>query len=314
MRVVGPCVQDPQDIKCSFGQETVDGRYLKDERQFLCVTPEFENREVGRVSFTLSFTHDGDTVTLKSRFYKSELCFYQQDYLCEDTYHQNVHSVVVHEHKVTIISNTVPIPFKDKVIVTWDPEFLPVKDPQDYKVDIDLYELSTIDESLKKIATVLTDAPNNGSTVVIVPTYPTTRGTILNFFKVTLAQSHTRGKRQSDAIKLLAALVKGAGWGSAIVAAGNAFINLMCAGWSRTEPDGETLLDQVEPCPWTESQARLPSSNFEVEVFNCFGVEIQGAHKLFHSGADICFRQKTLRYIVIIIIMLKRLPFHIQYM
>ena len=74
MRVVGPCVQDPQDIKCSFGKQLVDGFYLEDERQFLCVTPEFEDRDAGRVPFTLSFTHDGETVTLKRSFYKSESC------------------------------------------------------------------------------------------------------------------------------------------------------------------------------------------------------------------------------------------------
>ena len=74
MRVVGPCVQDPQDIKCSYGKQLVDGFYLKDERQFLCVTPEFEDRKSGRVPFTLSFTHDGETVRLKSIFHKSESC------------------------------------------------------------------------------------------------------------------------------------------------------------------------------------------------------------------------------------------------
>ena len=72
VRVVGPCVQDPQDIKCSFGKQLVEAFYLEDERQFLCVTPEFEEQDAGRVPFTLSFTQDGETVRLKSSFYKSE--------------------------------------------------------------------------------------------------------------------------------------------------------------------------------------------------------------------------------------------------
>ena len=75
VRVSGTCAQDPQNIKCSFGHQIVNGRYLQTEYQFLCVSPEFQDRKVGRIPFSLTFNDGGKTVTVRSSFYKSEAYF-----------------------------------------------------------------------------------------------------------------------------------------------------------------------------------------------------------------------------------------------
>jgi hypothetical protein len=272
VRIVGPCVNDPKDIKCSFGKEEVDGTYLEDERQFLCVSPDFKDRKVGRVSFKLSFNEGGKSVVLHSSFY-----------------------ITVYESEVTVSSSIYPIPIGGKVTVTWSPDFLPLKDPQNYKVDITLYELVTSTSFLREIKTLLKDAPNSGSAEVTMPSFKriSVHASTITLFRVSLAQSSTRRKRQIS--KAARALLTRAGWGAGFAAAGAGVTSFVCSTWSGNEPDGDDLLDQVEPCPRTEAQARLPSSNFEEEVFNCFGVEIERAHELFHPEADVCFRQKTLR-------------------
>ena len=162
-------------------------------------------------------------------------------------------------------------------------------------MDITLYELVTSTSFLREIKTLLKDAPNSGSAEVTMPSFKriSVHASTITLFRVSLAQSSTRRKRQIS--KAARALLTRAGWGAGFAAAGAGVTSFVCSTWSGNEPDGDDLLDQVEPCPRTEAQARLPSSNFEEEVFNCFGVEIERAHELFHPEADVCFRQKTLR-------------------
>ena len=196
---------------------------------------------------------------------------------------------------MTIDSDEFPIPFESVVTVTWDPEFLPVKDPQNYKIDIVLYELSTTDGSQRYITTVLTDAPNSGSAKVTVPKYKTGRAVILNLFKVTLAQSHTRIKRPAPLLGVTAARAVGVA-----IVVGLAYKYKRCYDWLKSEPDGDSLLEQVDPCPKTKEDASSPNSNFKIEG----ETEILGLrkHRVFHPLAESCFRQKTLRCIYMIYI------------
>ena len=193
---------------------------------------------------------------------------------------------------MTVDSDEFPISFESVVTVRWDPELLPVKDPQNYKVDIVLYELSTTDGSQRYITTVLTDAPNSGSAEVTIPKYKTGRAVILTLFKVTLAQSHTRGKRVATLPAILAVGAVGA-VGVAIMAVDN-YIHQYCNDWAKSEPDGDSLLEQVDPCPKTEDRCQLQNSNFEIEGV-ILGFKI--LHRVFHPKAESCYRQRTLRYI-----------------
>ena len=54
VQVYGSCAQGPNDIRCVFDSEEVEGKYYPDQGQFVCVTPRFQN--TGRVQFTLTFT------------------------------------------------------------------------------------------------------------------------------------------------------------------------------------------------------------------------------------------------------------------
>ena len=56
VRVYGPCVQTPKNVKCGFDTKDVEGKYYPDRGQFVCVTPRFE--KTGRVQLTLKFTSD----------------------------------------------------------------------------------------------------------------------------------------------------------------------------------------------------------------------------------------------------------------
>ena len=196
-------------------------------------------------------------------------------------------------------SDEFPIPFESVVTVTWNPEFLPVNDPQNYKVDIVLYELSPTDGSQRYITTVLTDAANSGSAEVTIPKYKTGRAVILNLLKVTLAQSHTRGKR----LALLLGLKTAHAVRVAIIVASNAYRYKRCYDWLKSEPDGDSLLEQVDPCPKNKEDASLPNSKFQIEgKTEIFGLR---KHRFFHPLAESCFRQKTPRciyYIGIIIL------------
>ena len=67
-----------------------------------------------------------------------------------------------------------------------------------------------------------------------------------------------------------------------------------CNWWSSSQQDvnANVLLDQVEPCPRTVAQARLPNSNFIADDVDPFGRHIQTS-SVFHPSADICFRQRV---------------------
>ena len=74
IRVYGPCVQNPKDIKCVFDTKEVEGQYYPDRGQFVCVTPMFQ--ETGRVQFTLTFTSDnGEEQSQTSSFSIGKLLF-----------------------------------------------------------------------------------------------------------------------------------------------------------------------------------------------------------------------------------------------
>ena len=72
VRVFGPNVQEPKDIKCLFDTKEGEGKYYPAQRQVVCVTPRFQN--TGTVRFTLTFTSNtGEKQTESSIFSVGEL-------------------------------------------------------------------------------------------------------------------------------------------------------------------------------------------------------------------------------------------------
>lgn len=72
--VSGPCVQNVQDasdiaVTCTFDGVSVEGEYLMDQSQFLCITPQLQT--IGRIPFTLEVTqpNTSDRYTGHATFY-----------------------------------------------------------------------------------------------------------------------------------------------------------------------------------------------------------------------------------------------------
>ena len=72
--VSGPCVQDIQDasdiaVTCTFDGVSVEGEYLMNQSQFLCITPQLQT--IGRIPFTLEVTqpNTSDHYTGHATFY-----------------------------------------------------------------------------------------------------------------------------------------------------------------------------------------------------------------------------------------------------
>ena len=71
----------------------------------------------------------------------------------------------------------------------------------------------------------------------------------------------------------------------------SAALRAACELWCSQQPEGigQTLLDQVLPCPPTLQQARAPNSGLTEDV----GPARFLSQNFFHRGADACFRQTT---------------------
>ena len=166
-------------------------------------------------------------------------------------------------------------------------DILPFQDPQSYTVDISIFTLNTKSGELKRAKVLVTDYPNSGTASITIPQLSLTKGTVVTplYFQVEAAKLDSKQKRQVGQV------ISGVVWSGVNYFSRFAISRLVCEIWARTQPDGQMLLDQVEPCPCTVRQAQA-HSNFQEEVFDIFGIHIQTS-KLFHPDADRCFRQRV---------------------
>ena len=71
--VSGPCLQDPTDIQCIFGDQSTRGEYLTDREAYLCTSPELQR--IGRIPFTLVVRHgNGNVYRGYTSFQSGEMC------------------------------------------------------------------------------------------------------------------------------------------------------------------------------------------------------------------------------------------------
>ena len=187
--------------------------------------------------------------------------------------------------QVTVEQADFPLLPGSTVKLAWSPDILPFEDPQSYKVDISLFTLDASSGELKRVKVVATDYPNSGTATITLPRLLLQKGTDVTplYFQVEVARLDSVGQ------VILKGIVV---WSRVAYYAVSAIMSFACETWAQTQPDGQMLLDEVEPCPRTVGQAQLPNSNFVAESIDLFGIHIQPS-KIFHPDADICFRQRV---------------------
>jgi deleted-in-malignant-brain-tumors protein 1 len=259
VRIAGPCIRNAQEIQCSFGNQVVDGIFLPDEQQFLCVTPVFTYRKVDTMRFTLSLNSNGERIIFSSIFHT--------------IFPNGVH-----------ISSGASIQAGETVHINWDPEFLAVRKPWNYNIDIDLYKVLD-DTSLQYIQTLLRNIPNNGSAYITIPDL---NDNIVGFFNVSAHSQEffARRKRQTGITPPLPPNTGG------ITPIPGGDIN--CTTWCESQPDGirQSLINDldVEPCPATVHLARLDRffRNWKDSELKC---PLLSSLMMNHSEANVCYIQ-----------------------
>ena len=195
------------------------------------------------------------------------------------------------QRQVSVQQANFPLLPESSVKLSWAPDILPFEDPQSYKVDISLFTLDASSGELKRVKMVATDYPNSGTATFKIPRFLLKKGTVATplYFQVEVARLDSKSKRQVGQV-----ILKGSTWSTVAYFAVSTVLKLACDNWARRQPDGQMLLDQVEPCPRTVGQAQLPNSNFIEEAVDLFGIHIRPS-KVFHPDADVCFRQQVLK-------------------
>ena len=194
--------------------------------------------------------------------------------------------------QVTVQQAELPLLPGSSVKLSWSPDILPFEDPKSYKVDINLFTLDTKSRELKRVKVVATDYPNSGTATITIPRLLLKKGTVITplIFQVEVARLDSKRKRQVG--RVIRTTLKVGVWSTVAYFSLSAIMKFSCDRWAERQPDGQMLLDQVEPCPRTVGQAQLPNSNFVEEAFDIFGIHIQTS-KVFHPDADVCFRQRV---------------------
>ena len=177
----------------------------------------------------------------------------------------------------------VPLMPSTKIDLTWSPDIQPFEDPQSYKVDIAAFTLDSQKGKLEMGKMVATDLSNTGKATVTLDGVPLKVGVVVVplYIQVAVAKAHQRPE-------------KACSWSAVTYFTTRTALFLACYLWSLNQQNvtASELLDQVEPCPRTVAQARLPNSNFIQDDVDPFGRHIQTS-SVFHPDADICFRQRV---------------------
>ena len=189
--------------------------------------------------------------------------------------------------QVTVQQAEFPLLPGSNVKLSWSPaDILPFQDPQSYTVDISIFTLDAKSGELTRAKVLATDYPNSGTASITIPKLSLTKGAVATplYFQVEAAKLDSKRKRQVG--RVISGIVRS----RVNYLIRSAIMRLACEIWARTQPDGQMLLDQVEPCPCTVSQVQ--DNMFKEEVFDIFGIPIRTS-KVFHPDADRCFRQRV---------------------
>ena len=79
MVISGPCIPDPGDIECIFGDQTTKGKFLSDRTAFLCTTPELQ--KIGRIPFSIVVHRkNGEVFRGYTSFQSGTVCYHVNMY------------------------------------------------------------------------------------------------------------------------------------------------------------------------------------------------------------------------------------------
>ena len=184
-----------------------------------------------------------------------------------------------------------PLTLTTSINLVWSPDIQPFVDPDSYKVDIAAYILDAKNGKLERGKVVAEDLPNSGTATITLKDVHLMQGVVVVplYIQVAVAGSlDQRGDLQN----------KASSWSAVTYFTTRTALSFACRQWSSSQRsfNGSQLLDQVEPCPRTVAQAQLPNSNFIQDDADPFGRHIQEA-RVFHPGADVCFRQRVPQYV-----------------
>jgi len=179
-------------------------------------------------------------------------------------------------------TDEVPLSQSTRLDLTWSPDIQPFEDPRSYNVDIAAYILDLQDGTLGMKKVLASDLPNTGRATVTLDGVRLQGGTVVAPLYVQVAVASTQDNSGACS------------WSTVTYFAPGTALLFACNQWSLRQRDvnASALLDQVEPCPRTVAQARLPNSNFIADDVDPFGRHIQTS-AVFHPSADVCFRQRV---------------------
>ena len=186
-------------------------------------------------------------------------------------------------------TDEVPLSKSTRLGLTWSPDIQPFVDPKLYNVNIAVYILEPKDGTLKMGKMLASDVPNTGKATVSLDEVRLQGGTVVAPIYVQVAVARTQDEKSGLPAKACS-------WSAVTYFTTRTAFLFACNQWSLRQRDvnASVLLDQVEPCPRTVAQARLPNSNFIADDVDPFGRHIQTS-SVFHPSADICFRQRVPR-------------------
>ena len=205
-------------------------------------------------------------------------------------------------HEVDVIRSD--LRFDSKLFdIKWNKNILPFEPPENYEVEIYLFELNTNDGTLSSPVNVAKGVNNTGETTVRVPSLRNAKSlTVPVLLKVVPSDKSNRRRRQ---IKLDPRKSIGV-WSGLFFGSSDGFsvqiLRKECDKWFRSQPDGGELLRDTIPCPHTLAQARFPNSGLvEVNMESIFQATQYGKQfqRYRHPNTETCFQQRTLqRYIL----------------
>lgn len=169
--------------------------------------------------------------------------------------------------------------------------------PNNYSVDISLYQLNVDSENYTFIMKLATDIPNSGTHEITVPSLDQPVDMTAGIIGVSIAEQFST--RPTRNIKLIASLLRKAGVLSLGIAIRSIKTSLvlrgLCAIWLLSEPNniGDIISKRLPPCPPDIRRALKDTSTFKEES--------RLSISIFHPGAYRCFRQISgfIRFIIL---------------
>jgi hypothetical protein len=270
VRVITPgeCLRPDDTITCYYGGIAVPGMMV-DSVTAIC--PNSYLPLNGLVSFTINITRQREI------WYRWESHVFGHGFLY-------AHEVDAFDTDEEITEEDYFIYTDKEVIVEWPQDFLTFREPNEYTVDVKLFEINVRPLSFTDRVTLCEGIPNSGRVQLTMPYLESQNGehVTLVMFQVSVNPSH-----------LDAGLNRVAKWtGVYVFRTGSPNdLYMSCSDWY-SKQEKRDLLEEVPACPPTEWRARLPNSGFrKVDYSSRIGRTSYNDlfHIFTHPGAASCY-------------------------